>query len=225
MIQVKCIEKHYIEADNKKRTLFESATVDFSNHRSVCIMGRSGSGKTTLLNIFSGLDTDYQGTLILDGKEMKKSKNEMANYRLKNIGIVSQGYQLLTDRTVLENVALALYCIKIRGETARKSAMNALSTVGISHLANKYPQNISGGEAQRVAIARALVKKPRLILADEPTGALDEATERIVLDLFRRITDECNLVLVTHSAEVASICDAVYHIRNRNIELDLTIGH
>jgi len=217
MILLENLCKHYTDASGQKQTIFESASVDFSEHQSIAVMGRSGSGKTTLLNILSGIDTKYQGCYFFDGKEMNRARSEMALFRLHNVGIVTQNYQLLTDRSVLENVALPLYCLKVKRDKARKDALGALSTVGISHLANKDPKKISGGEAQRVAIARALVKKPKLILADEPTGALDEATELDIMNLFVEISTDTKIIIATHSNEVSNLCDAIYRISNRDI--------
>ena len=217
MILLNNIDKHYIETTGQKQVIFESASVDLSNHNSISIMGRSGSGKTTLLNILSGLDIHYRGCFLFDGAEMEKSKRKMTEFRLHNVGIVSQNYQLLTDRSVLENVALPLYCRKVNGSDARKEAYNVLSIVGVSHLAKKSAKKISGGEAQRVAIARALVKRPKLIIADEPTGALDEATEFDIMNLFIEIATNTKIIIATHSNDVSGFCDAVYHIDKRKV--------
>jgi len=217
MILLKNINKRYFETIKQQQIIFESVSFDFSDHNFIGIMGRSGSGKTTLLNILSGLDIDYSGEYIFDGEEMEKSKHFMGKFRLFNVSYVSQNYRLLTDRSVLENTALPLYCRKMKRNRARTEALNALSMVGVSHLANKNPKKISGGEAQRVAIAGALVKKPKIILADEPTGALDEETEHEIMMLFKKISNDIKLIIATHSNDVTACCDAVYKIKDKII--------
>lgn len=145
----------------------------------------------------------------------------MSKIRLRSIGIITQSYNLLMDRNVAANVSIALQC---QGTASRavldKKVMETLSLLGIDHLKGKMPQELSGGEAQRVAIARALIKKPKIILADEPTGALDEETEEIILHIFKDLAACGNtIIMVTHSDKVAGICEKIYTIKDTQMVL------
>ncbi|MFJ2978595.1 ABC transporter ATP-binding protein [Curtobacterium sp. NPDC087082] len=204
MIRLTSLSKSIRERNGDVRTLFRDLDFDMSaSERSVAILGRSGSGKSTLLRILAGLDVDFGGLYSYDGTQLPKSPSSMAAHRLERIGIVTQAYDLLPDRTVAANVAIG--CARRRGASARVA--EALELVGIDHLASKRPTHLSGGEAQRVAIARAIVKRPSVVLADEPTGALDEGTEEEVLHLFERLQDGgTQFVIVTHSDRVAQRC-------------------
>ncbi|WP_439692930.1 ABC transporter ATP-binding protein [Curtobacterium sp. SP.BCo] len=205
MIALRDVSKTITEPDRSPRVLFDRLDFELSDdERSVAITGRSGSGKSTLLRILAGLDTDFEGTYEHDGRALERTAPRMAAHRLRHIGIVTQDADLLGDRTVLDNVRLG---VPERSGSAAL-ALAALEAVGISHLAGKRPGRLSGGEAQRVAIARAIAKRPPVVLADEPTGALDERTEDDVLTLFDLLQRAgTRFVIVTHSGRIAQRCD------------------
>lgn len=180
----------------------------------VAIMGPSGSGKSTLLNLAGLLDRPTSGEVFIDGRETSRlSETERAVIRRRDVGFVFQSYNLIPSLTVLENVALPL---SFDGnKSARELASQALAEVGIDNLADSYPGDISGGEAQRVAIARALAGPRRLLLADEPTGALDTSTGDQVMELLRsRISGDTAGVLVTHEPRFAAWADRTIYLRD-----------
>ncbi len=203
MIRLTSIGKSVREPNGATRHLFRDLSFDMADDTAVAIRGRSGSGKTTLLNIIAALDDDHTGSVAFAGEELPTTRSARARYRLENVGIVTQSADLLPDRNALDNVRLG-----VRGaRDARDRAAAAMESVGIGHLARKHPRHLSGGEAQRVAIARAIVGRPRLLLADEPTGALDQQTEDDVLDLFAALRQQgTGLIVVTHSDHVAQSC-------------------
>lgn len=205
MIRLASLSKSVRERNGELRTLFRDLDFEMLGaERSVAILGRSGSGKSTLLRILAGTDVDFSGVYSYDGTRLPKKSAGMAHHRLEHIGMVTQAYDLLPDRTVAANVAIG--CTQRAGAAARVA--ESLELVGIGHLARKRPGQLSGGESQRVAIARAIVKRPSVVLADEPTGALDEDTEEAVLDLFQRLQETgTRSVIVTHSDRVAQRCD------------------
>jgi len=172
----------------------------------VSVMGPSGSGKTTLLNILGGLDRPTSGELWINGKDMTGlSSKELTHLRRETVGLVFQQFYLVPYLTALENVMLAQYFHSMTDENEARAALEA---VGMGERLYHLPAQLSGGEQQRVCIARALINQPRLILADEPTGNLDEANEEIVLDIFRRLHAQGHtLIVVTHDAQVGSMAD------------------
>ncbi|MBL1229974.1 ABC transporter ATP-binding protein [Enterococcus sp. BWB1-3] len=195
--------------------LFDNMEFSLGEYRSVAITGRSGSGKTTLLKLLAGLDTVYDGVYTFENKIVSKSTSKNIEFRKKNIGLITQNYNLLEDRNVSANIQLAL------GRKKNTQKVNKLlDLVGLSNYGLKKISEISGGEAQRVAIARALIKKPKVLLADEPTGALDEKTEQEILALLERIKQTgARLIMVTHSDAVAKICDAQFILENGKLLL------
>jgi putative ABC transport system ATP-binding protein len=172
----------------------------------IAIMGPSGSGKTTLINILGGLDTPSSGRVLVDGRDIGPlSEKDLTRYRAEKIGFVFQQFHLVPYLTAVENVMLAQY---FHSMTDEKEAREALARVGLAERAEHLPAQLSGGEQQRVAVARALINHPRLILADEPTGNLDEANERIVVNLFRELHDEGHtILLVTHDQSIGRLAD------------------
>jgi len=222
MLDLKDISKTYTRKKGSEQQIFKNLAFQITTEKLIAIKGRSGSGKSTLLNIIAGIDVDYDGNYSFKSKQMSKKMDELSDFRLSNIGIVTQSYHLLADRNVFENVAISLKCQnKFKKSAIKEKVHEVLSLLEITHLKDKNPEELSGGEAQRVAIARALVKDPSLILADEPTGALDEETEEMILEVFKKLADQGNtIIIVTHSDKVSSVCEAVYMIRDYNIFKD-----
>lgn len=204
MIQLKGIKKTY-NTDERKVHALKGITLDMRDSEFVCVLGPSGCGKTTLLNIIGGLDRYTSGDLIIDGKSTKHFTDvDWDTYRSRKVGFVFQSYNLISHQTVLENVETALVISGIGREERRKRAIQALVDVGLSEHLRKTPRQLSGGEMQRVAIARALVNNPKMILADEPTGALDSENSVKIMDLLKEISKDRLVVMVTHNAELAS---------------------
>ena len=203
----------------KKKTIFENLNLSIKTGQSIAITGRSGCGKTTLLNIIGGLlDFDYGDLFINNININSLSLNQIADYRKNYFGFITQNFNLLDDRNVFENVALPLYYSSIKKSDIQKRVNTILTTLDISHLAQKNIKNLSGGEKQRVAIARALVKKSKIILADEPTGSLDEKTELDILNIFSKLKNSgITLIIVTHNEKVANDCDLVYELKNKSL--------
>lgn len=182
----------------------------------VVILGPSGAGKSTLLNLIGGMDTATKGNIIIDGDDITKyNENKLADYRGKNIGFIFQFYNLLPTLTVLENVELI-------SEVCHEkiNAKEALKAVGLARHINKFPNSLSGGEQQRVSIARAVAKNPKLLLCDEPTGALDSKTGVQVLEvLYKECKEDGNTVIVvTHNSLFADIADKVIYLKNGELE-------
>ena len=180
----------------------------------VALCGKSGSGKTTLLNLIAGLDRPSSGRIFVEGRDLRElGEKGQTQLRRKRIGFVFQFFNLLPTLTAHENVRLAL---ELCGETDDRKACDALAAVGLDGKGRRYPNELSGGEQQRVAIARALVKKPAIILADEPTGNLDTRTGDLVLDLLVGQVRESRtaLIMATHSARTAAVSDRVLHMED-----------
>lgn len=187
----------------------------------VALMGPSGSGKSTLLNIMGGLLQPVSGRVVVNGTAIEAmSADELTTFRGTNVGFVFQEWNLVRDLTVIENVALPLRLAGVPRQRSNQLALAALERVGVDHLMAGFPDQISGGEQQRVAIARAVVDDRRLILADEPTGALDQANGARVLTLLRSLVDggERGCIIATHDSAVAARCDAVWRIVDGRIE-------
>lgn len=180
----------------------------------IAIMGPSGSGKTTLMNIIGCLDRADAGTYILDGIDISSmDENQLSDVRLNKIGFVFQTFQLMAGETALDNVALPLIYAGVKKPERAKRAAEALERVGLGERMNFYPNQLSGGQKQRVAIARAMINNPRILLADEPTGALDQASGRQVMDLFRQLNEEgTTVIMITHDANVAKNAKRVMKI-------------
>ncbi len=203
MLELKKITKEYLTDANKVRALKE-INLQFRKSEFVSILGPSGCGKTTLLNIIGGLDNYTSGDLIINGKSTKKYKDkDWDYYRNHRVGFVFQNYNLIPHQTVLKNVELALTLAGINATERRKRAIKALKDVGLGDQLNKKPNQMSGGQMQRVAIARALVSDPDILLADEPTGALDSKTSIQIMDLLKEIAKDKLVIMVTHNPELA----------------------
>jgi len=203
MLELKNINKEYITGDFKQQAL-KDINLKFRENEFVSILGQSGSGKTTMLNIIGGLDKYTSGDLIINGKSTKKYKDrDWDTYRNHSIGFVFQSYNLIQHQTALANVELALTLSGISKEEARNRAKQMLVKVGLEDHMHKKPNQMSGGQMQRIAIARALVNDPDIILADEPTGALDSDTSVQIMDLLKEIAKDKLVIMVTHNAELA----------------------
>ena len=203
MLQLKEITKNYLSGDNEVKAL-KGIDLEFRESEFVSILGQSGCGKTTMLNIIGGLDRYTSGDLIINGKSTKQFKDkDWDTYRNHSVGFVFQSYNLIPHQTVLANVELALTISGVGKEERRKRAIEALTKVGLGDQINKKPNQMSGGQMQRVAIARALVNDPDILLADEPTGALDSKTSEQVMEILKDISKDRLIIMVTHNPELA----------------------
>ena len=203
MLQLKNITKNYISGDTTVQAL-KGISITFRENEFVSILGQSGCGKTTMLNIIGGLDRYTEGDLIIGGRSTKEFKDrDWDSYRNHKIGFIFQSYNLIPHQTVLSNVELALTLSGVSKSERRKRAVEALEKVGLGDQINKKPNQMSGGQMQRVAIARALVNDPDIILADEPTGALDSETSVQIMNILKEISSEKLIIMVTHNAELA----------------------
>ena len=203
MLELKNIKKDYITSDTKV-TALKGINIDFRENEFVSILGPSGCGKTTLLNIIGGLDDYTKGDLIINGRSTKEYKDsDWDTYRNHNIGFVFQSYNLIPHQTVLSNVELALTLSGVSPQERRKRAIKVLEEVGLKDQINKKPNQLSGGQMQRVAIARALVNDPDILLADEPTGALDSKTSIQIMEILKKISKNKLIIMVTHNPELA----------------------
>lgn len=203
MLQIQDIHKKYVTGD-LVQTALDGVSLTLRDNEFVAILGPSGSGKTTLLNVIGGLDRYDSGDLIINGISTKKySDRDWDSYRNHTIGFVFQSYNLIPHQTVLANVELALTISGISGAERRNRAISALEAVGLGNQIHKRPNQMSGGQMQRVAIARALVNNPDILLADEPTGALDSATSIQVMELLKEVSKDRLVVMVTHNPELA----------------------
>ncbi|MBD9097409.1 MAG: ABC transporter ATP-binding protein, partial [Ruminococcaceae bacterium] len=203
MLQLKNITKDYTAADTTVSAL-KGISLSFRENEFVAILGHSGCGKSTLLNIIGGLDHYTSGDLIINGRSTKEyTDHDWDAYRNHSIGFVFQSYNLISHQTVLSNVELALTISGVSKSERRRRAVEALEKVGLGDQLNKKPNQMSGGQMQRVAIARALVNNPDILLADEPTGALDSETSVQVMELIREIARDKLVIMVTHNPELA----------------------
>ena len=203
MLQIQHISKQYKTGELVQHAL-RDVSLNLRDNEFVSILGPSGSGKTTLLNIIGGLDRYDTGDLIINGVSTKQYKDrDWDSYRNHTIGFVFQSYHLIPHQSVLSNVELALTISGIPRNQRRQRAKKALEQVGLGDQMHKRPNQMSGGQMQRVAIARALVNDPDILLADEPTGALDSETSIQIMDLLREVAKDRLVVMVTHNPELA----------------------
>ena len=221
MLQIRQICKEYRTGDLVQKAL-DHVDLNLRDNEFVAILGPSGSGKTTLLNIIGGLDRYDSGDLIINGISTKKYKDrDWDSYRNHTIGFVFQSYNLIPHQTVLANVELALTISGIGKTERRQRARKALEEVGLGDQLHKKPSQMSGGQMQRVAIARALVNDPDILLADEPTGALDSSTSVQVMDLLREVAKDRLVVMVTHNPELAQqYATRIVNLRDGQIQSD-----
>lgn len=213
-IRFENVEKIYGSGEGAVRALHD-ASFTIGKGEICVIVGPSGAGKTTLLNILGGMDTLSEGRVFLDGKEISKyNARELTTYRRYEIGFVFQFYNLIQNLTALENVSLAAQICK-----NPMDAGEALAKVGLASRLNNFPAQLSGGEQQRVAIARALAKNPKLLLCDEPTGALDYNTGKAILKLLQDTAHETGMtvVIITHNTAIAPMADRIIHVKNGTV--------
>lgn len=222
VLTLKNVFKDYKLENKSKFTALQDINVSFDKGELVSIIGESGSGKSTLMNLIGGLDSDYTGLIEIDGKDLKSfSSKDLDDYRKKKIGFVFQSFNLIPHLSVIDNVTIALTLSNEKESVKTEKATKLLERLGLKDHLKKKPSQLSGGQKQRVAIARALINDPDIILADEPTGALDSATTLQILEILKEIADEGKLVImVTHSEKVASISSRIVEISDGKISSD-----
>ena len=214
-IIVKDVSKVYGE-DSNKVIANDAISFDINEGEFVVILGPSGAGKSTLLNIIGGMDNASEGSINVFGKEIVGlSEDELTKYRREDIGFVFQFYNLIPNLTVLENVELAEQIVK-----QPKDAIEILKLVGLENRLNNFPSQISGGEQQRVAIARAIAKNPKLLLCDEPTGALDYKTGKNILNILKNysVDEKKTVIIITHNSSIAQAADKVIEIYDAKVK-------
>jgi putative ABC transport system ATP-binding protein len=203
----------------EKISVLKGLNLEVKEAETVAILGPSGSGKTTLLSLITSLDSPDSGTIEFNNQSLQKlSEEERTTYRAQNVGIVFQQYHLINYLTAFENVALPLEILGLGDIENKVNA--ALKAVGLDGRKNHFPYQLSGGENQRVAIARAMITQPKMIVADEPSGSLDEKTGRIVMDYLFSVQKETNttLLLVTHNEQLAQRCDRIINIHEGRLQ-------
>ncbi|MCY3034058.1 MULTISPECIES: ABC transporter ATP-binding protein/permease [Aerococcus] len=222
ILSLNAVNKYYSLANGDRFQALKDINLDFEAGELVAIVGESGSGKSTLMNLIGGLDTDFTGEIRVEGENIADFKErDLVNYHKDKIGFVFQNFNLISHLSVLENVALAMNLSNISKGKREKQARAVLEQLGLGQQVHKRPNQLSGGQKQRVAIARALVNNPEIIIADEPTGALDSQTADAVLDIFKEIAASGKLVLiVTHSQAVAGIASRLVRIGDGEIVAD-----
>jgi putative ABC transport system ATP-binding protein len=220
MIKVDNLTRIYQTGSNRQ-VVFDALSFDVERGETVALLGASGSGKTTLLNLISGIDTPDAGRVLLDGVDVHAlGEPDRTLLRRRQIGFVFQFFNLIPTLTVAENVALPLELLGTDDHAAQQRADALLGKVGLGGLGMRYPETLSGGEQQRAAIARALAHEPAVLLADEPTGNLDEDTGRLIIDLLTDLARQqgTTLLLVTHSMQVAQAADRVLRLSHGRVE-------
>ncbi|WP_224488596.1 ABC transporter ATP-binding protein [Robertkochia flava] len=224
MIEIKDLHKSYKMGSNSLHVL-KGINFSVKEGELVAIMGSSGSGKSTLLNILGMLDGYDSGTYHLDGVLIKDlNETKAANYRNKFLGFIFQSFNLINYKSAWENVALPLYYQRVGRKERKERAIHHLKTVGLEPWAEHLPSELSGGQKQRVAIARAMAAEPKVLLADEPTGALDSVTSHEVMALIQRINDEGRTILVvTHEEDIAHMCKRIVHLKDGVIVSDSVV--
>ncbi|MDY4078779.1 MAG: ABC transporter ATP-binding protein [Clostridium sp.] len=226
VLEVKNIEKYYGNKGNLTKAI-NNISFDVFKGEFVGIMGASGSGKTTLLNCISTIDRVTSGDIIVNNNDITKLKgNALNKFRREELGFIFQDFNLLDTLTNYENIALALTIQQVKPKEIESRVRDISKKLGIEEILNKYPYEISGGQKQRVASARAIITNPKLVLADEPTGALDSKSARMLLENFEYLNNDlkATIVMVTHDAFTASYCKRILFIKDGKIFNELTKG-
>lgn len=221
MLSLKNIKKSYVTGEFKQVAL-NGVSLSFRQNEFVAILGPSGSGKTTCLNVIGGLDNYDSGDLIINGKSTREFKDsDWDAYRNNSIGFVFQSYNLISHLSILDNVEMGMTLSGVSSSEKHKKAMEVLERVGLKEHVHKRPNQLSGGQMQRVAITRALANDPDIILADEPTGALDTKTSIQIMDLIKDIAKDKLVIMVTHNPELAKeYADRIVEFRDGNVISD-----
>ncbi|MBU1093039.1 MAG: ATP-binding cassette domain-containing protein [Firmicutes bacterium] len=222
LLRLANIEKSYYITRTTKQDVLKGINAELDKGEMVALVGESGCGKSTLINILGGLDSEYTGSVVIKGKYIRDfTETEMDDYRKKRVGLIFQNYNLISHMTILENVEIAMQMSDIDPKIRKERAMDLLKMAGLDQYAKKLPSQLSGGQQQRVAIARALANNPSIILADEPTGALDKESAEIIMSILKKIVESGKLViLVTHSHLVADQCSRIIEIDDGKIISD-----
>ncbi|RMZ50750.1 ABC transporter ATP-binding protein [Flavobacteriaceae bacterium PRS1] len=225
MLKISNLHKSYPIGGSSLHVL-KGINLDIEDGEMVAIMGSSGSGKSTLLNIIGMLDEADSGDYILDGLPIKNlTEKKAAVYRNKFLGFIFQSFNLINYKNALENVALPLYYQGLKRKERQEKAMFFLEKVGLTDWAHHLPKELSGGQNQRVAIARALAANPKLLLADEPTGALDTGTSFEIMEFIQKLNDEGKTILiVTHEEDIANMCKRIVHLQDGVIMEDTFVN-
>ncbi len=227
IVQLKNLTKSYTEGKHG-RTILDNINVTFNTGEFVLLLGQSGSGKSTLLNLISGIDAPDSGDILVNGLAINRmSERQRTLFRRKHIGFIFQFFNLIPTLTVFENVTLAMQLNGGVSKAKEKDVHATLERVGLSHRKHAFPDRLSGGEQQRVAILRAILHNPTLLLADEPTGNLDEDTGKTILELLLELTRQVNktLIMATHNPEIVPLADKIYRVKNGNLVLSPTKEH
>lgn len=215
LVEMKDVTRAYTSGDHELKAL-DGVNLSLEEGKFIVVLGPSGAGKSTLLNLLGGLDSPTSGTITVDGRDISKlSGDELAEYRAEKVGFVFQFYNLIPTLTVYENVAL----VKELSKNALDPA-EMISSVGLADHMKNFPAELSGGEQQRVSIARALAKNPKILLCDEPTGALDSETGVLVLKLLLKMARDYKktIIIVTHNQNIAKMADVVVRVKNGKIK-------
>lgn len=227
ILEVKNIEKYYGNKKNLTKAI-NNISFEVDKGEFVGIMGPSGSGKTTLLNCIATIDKVTTGSIKIDGKDITTlSRKNIEKFRRENLGFIFQDFNLLDTLSVYENISLALSVIGVKGKDIDIQVKQVANKLNISDILNKFPYEISGGQKQRVASARAIITNPSLILADEPTGALDSKSSRILIESISNLNETLNstIMMVTHDAFTASYCKRILFIKDGKIFNELIRGN
>lgn len=218
-IELKQVEKTYHGKLEKKYPILNGIDFQMSEGEMVAILGRSGAGKTTLLRILGLLEIADKGTYVFDGKDMIKQKRKWNQFRNKKIGFVMQDYALIERLSVFDNIAAPMYIAHNSKKKIENRVLSLVEKFQIGDLLEKDIYQLSGGEKQRVAIARAIIHEPKLLLADEPTGSLDDENKKIVLNTLKSIHKRgTSIIMVTHDEQIAYECDKVYHLHEGKLK-------
>jgi len=229
MIQARQLSRHYGESASRV-TALDGIDLEIAAGARVGILGRSGSGKTTLLNLLAGLDRPSAGSLTVADKDLSKlDAVQLAQYRRETVAVIFQSFQLIPNRSAFQNVELPLILAGINRSERKTRVTEAIERVGLSDRSSHKPSQLSGGEQQRVAVARAIVTRPKVLLADEPTGNLDSQTAQSIVQLMLNVVEEKNstLVLITHDRELAeNCCDRIVHLSDGRLleQAELSAG-